>query len=222
MIWEYKTPKSRTSKYLISLTGILLSLVVANFCFPESASGKLPRKISRDKAFPSVLDLYPASDPWRDLKIATEQQMGLYLVEPPRRHASEVTSFSSQHLHFHLWRPISEPVRSLWSRALKWLLFGRIKYSGGARQLFEELPDLKRITLSLHEVERPDERGRRRSPKPDIIHTYLTISLKRSDFERLDIELARSCTLNLDCGETMESQITLLKFNSRYIKRRLR
>ena len=102
------------------------------------------------------------------------------------------------------------------------LLFGRIKYSRGAQQLFSDLPDLKRITLSFHEVIRPEKKGRRRSKRPDKVVTYLTLSIRRRDFERLDLESIQYCTRNLDCDSDVRSQISLVKFNARYIKRRLK
>ncbi len=180
------------------------------------------RYIDQDKAFPSAYDLYAGDDPWRDLKLAAEEEMGLFLVEPPRRHASEITEFSNQHLHFHIWRPIAEGKTAMWSRGLQWLIFGRIKYSKGAQQLFSDLPDLKRITISFHEVIRPERKGRRRSKKPDKVYTYLTLSIKRDDFERLDLESIKHCSRNLDCDTNIRSMISLVKFNARYVKRRLR
>ena len=191
-------------------------------CGTTLASAQKVISIKQENAFPSAYDLYEENDPWRELKIAAEQEMGLYLVEPPRRHASEITNYSNEHLHFHIWRPISESRRSIWSRGVYWLIFGRIKYSSGARQLFSDLSSLKRITISFHEVIRPKRKGRRRSKKPDKVYTYFTVSITRADFEKVDLELIRQCGRNLDCGRDVRSMMSLVKFNSRYVKRRLR
>ena len=205
------------------------------------AQAQKPTKVKRSQAFPiSSGELY-ADDPWYNLKLSAEQEMGLYLVEPPRRHASEVTQYSNDHLHFHLWRPLSENNQAMWSRALGWLIFGRIKYSRGAQQLFADIPTLRRITLSLHEVERPkaseragcmsrsskrSKRRRRRAARPenhsDTIHTYLTLSLTRRDFERLKIDQIKQCSELLDCDKEVRSMVSLLKLNTRYLKRRAR
>jgi hypothetical protein len=206
-----------------SSSNVLIGIIfLAILCEITLASAQRVISIKQENAFPSAYDLYQENDPWRELKIAAEQEMGLYLVEPPRRHASEITNYSNEHLHFHIWRPISESRRSIWSRGVYWLIFGRIKYSSGVRQLFSDLPSLKRITISFHEVIRPKRKGRRRSKKPDKVYTYFTVSITRADFEKVDLELIRQCGRNLDCGRDVRSMMSLVKFNSRYVKRRLR
>lgn len=213
----------------LSLFKVYSRRIWHQFIFPflvlsmsNSALGQRVLTIKQEDAFPSAYDLYEENDPWRELKLAAEQEMGLYLVEPPRRHASEITDYSNEHLHFHIWRPISETKTTMWSRAVSWLVFGRIKYSKGAQQLFADLPSLKRMTISFHEVIRPDRKGRRRSKKPDKVYTYLTVSLTRSDFEMIDLEALRQCSYQLDCGTKVRSMMSLVKFNSRYVRRRLK
>ncbi len=210
----------RDRQYLRAL--VTLSLLGQLYLLSTHAEAQRVVSIDQADAFPSAYDLYSENDPWRELKLAAEQEMGLYLVEPPRRHASEITDYSGNHLHFHVWRPLTETKQALWSSGVEWLVFGRIKYSRGAQQLFSDLPDLNRITLSLHEVIRPKKKGRRRSKKPDKVHTYLTLSLTRKDFERLDLERVRSCSRVLDCDQKVRRMFSLVKFNSRYIKRRSR
>jgi len=207
----------RLSKLMTALW--LLCAVVAT---PSRSFSQRVIKISQDKAFPSAYDLYPANDPYRDLKIFAEEEMGLYLVDPPRRHASEITRYQNDQLHFHIWRPLSGTKQSLWSSGAGWLLFGRIKYSRGASQLFADIPGLKRITISFHEVIRPDKKGRRRSKAVDKVYTYLTLSITRKDFERLDAERIKSCARLEDCSQEERQMLSLVKFNSKYIRRRSR
>jgi|GEM_PF-1168061 len=179
--------------------------------------------VPQAQAFPVSADFYEPTEPDRDVKLWAEQMLGLYLVDPPRRHASERVDFSTNHLHFHLWRPIGQRTMvELWSEAASWLVFGRIKYSSGARGLFSDLDGLERVTVSLHEVIRPGQEGRRKSKEPDQVKIYLTISLKRADFERLDLQKLRDCSINRDCNRAMRSSFSLVKLNSRYIKRRRR
>ena len=205
-----------------SLVPSYVAIMVVTVMTAMSGHAQRVVTIRQDKAFPSVYDLYKADDPHREMKIFAEEEMGLYLVEPPRRHASEITQYSSDHLHFHVWRPLTGTRQSLWSSGAGWLLFGRIKYSRGAQQLFADLPGLKRITLSFHEVIRPDKKGRRRSKAVDKVYTYLTLSITRKDFEALDINRLRSCARLEDCGREERRMLSLVKFNSRYIKRRSR
>ena len=180
-------------------------------------------EVSRALAFPERPDFYAPDEPDRALKVYAEQQLGLYLVDPPRRHASERVDYGKEHLHFHLWRPIAErPLLELWSEAASWLVFGRVKFSTGARGLFSDLPALRRVTLSLHEVLRPGEEGRRLSKKPDQVHIYLTVSLTREDFERLDLQELKLCAANVSCSREVRSSFSLVKANSRYLKRRAR
>ena len=215
----------------LGLMTILLSCCVVSF-MSHTAQAQKPQKIKQSQAFPTSADELYANDPWYNLKLSAEQEMGLFLVDPPRRHASEFTQYSNHHLHFHLWRPISESTRAMWSRALGWLIFGRIKYSRGAQQLFSDIPSLKRITLSLHEVQRPrknkdgvckSEKLKRRQLKKrkvDTVHTYLTLSITRRDFEHLKIEQLKQCSELLDCDKSVRSMVSLLKLNTRYLKRR--
>ena len=211
-----------------SLTLLCMFSLVMGFAPLGSSSGapKISQKttlIPQEQAFPVSRDFYPPDEPNRDIKLWSEQILGLYLVDPPRRHASERVDYSNNHLHFHLWRPIGQRTMvELWSEAASWLVFGRIKYSSGARGLFSDLGGLERVTVSLHEVVRPDQEGRRLSKEPDQVQIYLTISLKRDAFERLDLQALRDCALNMDCGRAMRSSFSLVKLNSRYIKRRKR
>ena len=178
-----------------------------------------PREVSVAEAFPKSPEFYSPGEPDLDIKVAADQVMGLYLVDPPRRHASERSDYGDGHLHFHLWRPIAgRSMTALWSEAASWLTFGRIKYSEGARALFEMLPTLQRVTLSYHEVIRPGEEGRRRSDKPDQINTYLTVSLTRDAFERLNVEELRLCAQHERCGKKMRASFSLVKLNQQYLK----
>ena len=202
--------------------GLLLTLLALGVTAAPK-SNQVMKSVPREQAFPKQVEFYSFDEPDRDLKLWAERSLGLYLVDPPRRHASERVDFSNNHLHFHLWRPIGQRTMvELWSEAASWLVFGRIKYSTGARGIFSDLGSLKRVTVSLHEVIRPKEKGRRLSKEPDRIEIYLTISLTRKDFERLDIEALRACSINGNCGRAIRSSFSLVKLNSRYVKRRKR
>lgn len=232
-----------TALYMVIMSCGIMSFGLMSYVGQGSinkVSAEPIKKIKQARAFPqSAAELYQ-DDPWYELKLSAEQEMGLFLVEPPHRHASEVTQYSNDHLHFHLWRPVSESNQATWSRALGWLLFGRIKYSRGAQHLFAEIPSLKRITLSLHEVERAQgdktlgctskrkgkkraRRSRKRSrvgAKTDKVQTYLTLSLTRENFEKLDVPQVKQCAQLLDCDRSVKQMVSLVKWNTRYLKSR--
>lgn len=183
-----------------------------------AATSQAPREVSVAEAFPTTPDFYPPDEQSLELKLAVEQAMGIYLVDPPRRHASERVDYADDHLHFHIWRPISgRSMTALWSEAASWLVFGRIKYSQGARLIFEMVPGLRQVTLSYHEVIRPGEDGRRRSDKPDQVNTYLTVSLTREAFERLDVEELRLCAQHERCGKKTRGAFSVVKLNQQYL-----
>ena len=189
----------------------------------QQTEADLPRYIPSKGAFPeSDAELYPESDIWRNFKITAEEMMGLYLVDFPRRHRSEVVSLNDKrnHIHFHLWVPIGNQSRvQLWSKAAYWLIFGRTQYAQGSRGLFSEINSLDKISLSFHEVIRPGQEGRRPSKKPDKIMQYLTLTISRTKFEKLNIEELRQCGMLLDCPKRIHRTFSYSHFNTRYYKK---
>ena len=204
---------------LITLVSILSMSI-----YVPSTYADLPNYIPSKGAFPeSDAELYPESDIWRNFKITAEEMMGLYLVDFPRRHRSEVVTLNKKrnHLHFHLWVPIGGQTRTqLWSKAAYWLVFGRTQYASGSRGLFGEMDGIDKISLSFHEVIRPGQEGRRPSSKPDKIKQYLTLTLSRHKFEKLDIGLLKQCGMLLDCPKNFQRSFSYSRFNTRYLKKR--
>ena len=205
---------------VLSCVCLGLTLTLAK---PQKSYADLPTLMPSKGAFPkSDEELYSASDVWRNFKLMAEEMMGLYLVDFPRRHRSEVVDLNSKrnHLHFHLWVPIGEQSRTqLWSKAAYWLIFGRTQYAQGARGLFSELVELDKISISFHEVIRIGQEGRRRSDKEDKIQVYLTLSISRSKFEQLDIKLLENCGMLLDCPKEIRRSFNHSRFNVRYLKK---
>ena len=176
--------------------------------------------INQNEAFPSMDDFY-ADDSQRNLKLSIEEMMGLYLVDPPRRHKSEMTEIKNNAIHFRLWYPIAgKDIQTLKSIAIGWLVLGRTQYASGVQGLFSDLPDIDRVSLTFHEIDRADKKkGQSNKNLVDTIYPYLLISITRKDFERLPIETIRQCSLNLDCDEKIRRAF-LLKINGRYLKRK--
>ena len=214
----------RLYRVYVALGAVLRScLFFWGALFSSPIFAETPTSIDRNRAFPQEPEFYSIDDTQAGIKLVVEEMMGLFLVKPPRRHASEMTDINERFIHFHLWHPIAEYSNTqLWSKAASWLLLGRTKYAQGARALFSEMPSIQRITLSFHEVIRPGEEGRRLSSKPDQVYIYLTISLTRQEFEKIDLEGVRACATHYDCPESLKRSFSLVKFNTRHLSKRRR
>ena len=204
--------------YVTRSIKLIWACVMIGIVYPTILNAKKRITIDQKRAFPSM-DSFYAQDVNRDLKLSIEEMIGLYLVDPPRRHLSEYTHLSSKHLHFHLWYPIAnKSIQTLWSTAATWLILGRTQYATGAQGLFSELPSIQRITLSFHEVQRSKKNKRRKARQVDVIHPYMQVSIIRSDFEKLDVDLIKRCAINFDCDRRVRAMFTLVKINAKYLK----
>ena len=169
-------------------------------------------------AFPD--SIYSPTDIGQDDKRRIEALMGVYLTAPPRRHRSERIEFRRSSVIIDIWHPIGQNSDAdLKTRAVKWLIFGRTQYAKGARGIFSEFPQLKRVVLRFHTVTKVDQKGRRRSSKPDRIQSYLALALNRSQFERLDIEAMKICIEQADCSAAFKDAFTKSVFKRRYVAR---
>ena len=161
-------------------------------------------------------EFYPADDPARALKIELELAMGLYLVAPPRRHRSERVEINGDRVTFHLWHPVAaQENQALVSRALRWLIFGRTRYSGGARALFSE-SNMRTLTIDFHEVNRPENSRRRRGK--ETVKSYLRMTLSRDAFERLELGEVEDCLERTQCLRLARRKLKLT-LNRRYTRR---
>ena len=160
-------------------------------------------------------EFYPADDPDRALKIELELALGLYLVAPPRRHPSERVEINGDRATFHLWHPVAaQENQALVSRALRWLIFGRTRYSGGARTLFSE-SNMRTLTIDFHEVNRPENSRRRRGK--ETVKSYLRMTLSRDAFERLELGEIEGCLERNRCLRLARRKLNLT-LNRRYTR----
>ena len=168
----------------------------------------------------SAKGIYSPSDRNAAMKSRVESPMGIYPVHPPRRHESERVQYRKSRLTISIWHPVGETSDlGLKTRAVKWLLFGRTQYAKGARGIFGEFPQVKRITLTFHDVIRSSRKSRRRRGVRERIKKYVSISLDRKAFERLDIDAAKECVDRMDCRVFFRSNFSRRLFNRRYIQR---
>jgi hypothetical protein len=214
-----KMTDSHTQIGLNHLVWLIIIITLSIFTYSTELYAKKVVTINQEDAFPSM-DLFYDGDSQRDLKLSLEEMMGLYLVDPPRRHKSEITRLSDTQIHFHLWYPIAnKSQRTLWSIAAHWLIFGRTQFASGAQGLFSELPGVNRVSLSFHEVYRPNEKSKQRKIKVDRIYSYLLVSITRDAFERLDLLKLKQCAINFDCTDEIRRMFTLIKLNSKYLRK---
>jgi hypothetical protein len=163
---------------------------------------------------------YAQDDPQAEFKEKIENLMGLYLVDPPRRHPSEIVQWDGQNLHFHLWVPIADQQDGvLIQKALQWLVLGRIRYSSGAQGIFSEYGEVDSISLSFHEVKRKEENSADASSEK--LQGYVFLKISRSQFEQLDPQSVRDCSSDPKdshaCGDLIKNNALTLKLDKKYL-----
>ncbi len=193
----------------------LLALVL--LAAPASAQ-PTPRRA--DGVVPTAKSIYAADDPDAALKMQIERLMGVYLVDPPRRHASEKVVVKGDQVQIDVWHPVSRlSDTELKTRAVHWFVLGRTQYAPGVRGVFSELPQIDDARLVFHEVLRPDARGRRRGKQRDQVKPYLVLRLDRRSFEKLAVDVIEKCVERGDCSALFDSAFKYAKFDRRYVHR---
>lgn len=164
------------------------------------------------------VDLYPG-DPDGDLKRRIEKLMGLYLVDPPRRHEKEVVVIKGGHAEVRFWQPIGESSpEALQTRAVEWFVNGRTGYASGMRGVFSELPTIDKLSLVFLDISREDQKGRRSAP--DRLHPYLRITMSRARFSRFDPTQVETCLEREDCSGVFRKAFDEGRFDKRVWRRR--
>jgi hypothetical protein len=165
--------------------------------------------------------IYAPDDPDLERALRVERLLQIYLVEPPRRHASERVRFKKGRVVISAWHPVARETDAvLKTRAVQWLLFGRTRLAQGARGVFSELPRVEEIVLALHEVIRPERKGRRKSAQPDRVKPYLVLRLSRRRFEQMALEPLRACVEREDCSAEFRTAFDDARYKARFVARR--
>ncbi|MCA9545596.1 MAG: hypothetical protein KC613_14425 [Myxococcales bacterium] len=196
---------------ILPALGALLALI--------PAAGAAPPAVRADSISPRAARIYADSDPWAGVKRRVEALMGVYLVDPPRRHESErVHVTDGTRVRIDLWVPVSRLTDAeLKTRAVEWLVFGRTQYASGVRGIFSEMAGIQDVVLVFHEVIRPDNTGRRRNrDKAEQIKRYLAIQLTRKQFLRFDPAPVEGCVARGDCSALFRSAFTSVRFDRRH------
>ena len=159
-------------------------------------------------------------DPLAGVKYRIEQIMGVYLLDPPRRHETERVTIQGGKIYLSYWRVLGAGMTEteIKTMAVQWFMFGRNQFSSGVRGIFSEMPNIEEVTLVFQEVERPDGTTRRNGT--DKVIPYLSIRLTRKRFEKLDLDRLAICTGQGDCAREFRRAFNDSRFNSRYFRRR--
>ncbi len=204
-------------RWAISLgLGVLGLSLLAGVAAPAAAA---PPKVRADAIRPRAAQIYPDSDPWAGVKRRVEVLMGVYLVDPPRRHASErVHITKGKRVRLDLWVPVARlSDAELKTRAVEWLVFGRTRFATGVRGIFSEINGIDEVVLVFHEVIRPDNKGRRRNAaKAEQIKRYLAIRLSRAKFIRFNPAPAEGCVARGDCSALFRSAFDEARLDRKY------
>lgn len=162
--------------------------------------------------------VYAADDPAAPLKERVEQLMGLYLVEPPRRHSTERVRLEGGKVRITYWQTVGDRTdEELVARALRWFVFGRTQYATGVRGIFSEMPAVEEVSLVFEEVVRPERKGRRRGA--ERVHPYLELRLTRAKFERLDPARVKRCAERGRCLAVAREVLDAVRLDHRYLRR---
>lgn len=168
-------------------------------------------------AVPAAAVIYGPDDPDAATKARIEALMGVYLVDPPRRHETERVNLVGGQVRIDVWHPVGGlSDAELKTRAVRWLVFGRTQYAPGVGGVFGELPQVNEVIFVFQDVTRPDQRGRRKSKLPDQVKKYLAIKLDRRKFERLNMRVMEQCVAQGDCSTPFDVDFTRSSFDARY------
>lgn len=166
--------------------------------------------------------IYGADDPTAPLKLRVEQLMGVYLVDPPRRHPTERVTMKGGQVRVTYWQTVGGATDDeLLARAVQWFVFGRTQYATGARGVFGELPAVDRVALVFEDVVRPERKGRRRGD--ERVREYLTLEMSRAKFEKLDaaaLDRVRECVRKVRCGPVARDLFDRARFDRGYARSR--
>jgi hypothetical protein len=184
-----------------------------------AASGVAAAEPVRADAFkPRAASVY-AGDPEADLKLRIEEIFGVFLVDPPRRHASERVELTARQVVLNYWQPSQgQTDAELLTRATQFCLLGRTQFSPGARAVFSEMPDIDEVVLIFHDVIRKDQKGRRLAA--ESVTPYLKARLTRGRFQRLKLEPVRACVDKGDCSAVFRAAFDEARFDRKGIKSR--
>lgn len=156
-------------------------------------------------------------DPLFATKLKLERHLGIYLLHQPQRDPRERVEIKGKEVHATVWVSIGgRSQEELACRAVRWLVFGRTQWSLGARGVFSDLPDVARLKLTFLNIRLRDGKNKRK--KAEIV-PYLTVSLNRRAFGKLDVRKLRRALKDDRCIEAARGQLSSYKFDDKYYVR---
>jgi hypothetical protein len=134
------------------------------------------------------------------LEALVHQYLGLYVVPPSRRDASESVSFAQGRLTVVYRWPKKNKSRGLLCTGGRWLAVGRLTSARGARALFKALPRLNFIELRLVDIRtqvKPIGDGKYRQERQIIELARFELSKERA--RKLDPKVLRATLSGQRC-----------------------
>ncbi len=166
----------------------------------------------------SAADMYDDDDEDKALKLKVEGHLGLFLVKPPRRHASEVVELRRGRATIRYWYSLGPDADRVACDGLRWMVFGRDQWGGGAPGVFD---DTEITEINLHFVHVPKPRPGKKSRARDF-HKFVEMRLSTRKMEDLEVDEAMQAVESGEgCGRFMKRHFDRYRFNSRYYKREL-
>jgi len=166
----------------------------------------------------SAADMYDDDDDDKALKLQIEGHLGLFLVKPPRRHASEVVELRRGRATIRYWYSLGPDADRVACDGLRWMVFGRDQWGGGAPRVFD---DTEVTEINLHFVHVPKPRPGKKSRARDF-RKFVEMRLSARKMEDLEVDEAmRAVESGEGCGRFMKRHFDRYRFDSRYYKREI-
>jgi hypothetical protein len=156
-------------------------------------------------------------DPLFGTKVKLERHLGIYLLRQPQRDERELIEIKGKDVTATVWVSIGgRSQEELACRAVRWLVFGRTQWSLGARGVFSDLQDVARLKLTFLNVRLRDGKNKRK--KAEVV-PYLTVSISRRDFGKMDVRKLRRALKEGRCIEAARTHLSAYKFDDKYYVR---
>jgi len=162
---------------------------------------------------------YSPDDPALKQKLQVESFLGLFFIKPPRRHVAETVEIRRDRVSVRYWYSLGPQPEAVACDGLKWLLFGRHQWAGGARKLFEET-EHEEITLEFGHVSKP-----RQGQDIDArdFRSFMETRISRRKAETLDYsEANQAVEAGEGCMAFMRRNFDRFRFDARFYRQELK
>lgn len=167
---------------------------------------------------PPPAPFYPEDEPGLEDKLLVERLLGVHLVHPPWRHASERVDFTGNEVRVSYWYSIGAEPEAVACDALRWLSTGRNQWAGGAAELFEEMSAVTRLTLAFVNVQR---RQKGQVPGSSDSYRYLLATISPDRVGEISPSSVEEPLASGKCLAFMKEKLDSFTFDSAYYEKEL-